>query len=347
MTMKTDAPPRRRRWPDLPATCAVVAVVMGFGQAPLWNWFFGAAEAGGCPGWICGQTNSPVIDGAATATSEPLGVATRSFHELNLHGLPNAAGFAVAGIRKGDTPYEIEVQGAAVSAQPLGRRGPRLTGATLVGLVIDLRDENGARYALKFAGAGTTTHWVGTFSPVSTYRLTYTTNAEVSKPLCTAANNEAILFAGDRYDSARKTVTATGAAAEGWVNVACASTALAKLFLLRHTQASQLVPTTAEERQAMLKMLTADVCGDGHSFTVHGQPLYWADAKRITRFPDAPWRLEAVWNEHGAVCMEQPRRPELTAAIEERCGPLPRCTSSSHGSVISANPTLISKGLRS
>lgn len=168
MTMKTDAPPRRRRWPDLLATCAVVAVVMGLSQAPLRNLFFGAAEARGCSGWICGQTNSPVTDGAATATSEPLGVAIRSFHELNLHGLPNAAGFAIVGIRKADTQYDVEVQGSAVSAQPHGRRGPRLTGAMLVGLVIDLRDENGARYALRVAGAGTTTHWVGTFSPVPT-----------------------------------------------------------------------------------------------------------------------------------------------------------------------------------
>ena len=328
----------QKKLSPLRATCSVVALVVGLSQAPFWNWFFGAAGSAGCPWWVCGQSNSPVIDGAATATSKPLGVATRSFHELNLHGLPNAAGFAVAGIRMGDTPYEIEVQGAAVSAQPLGRRGSRLTGAMLVGLVIDLRDANGARYALRVAGAGTTAHWVAPLSPIPTYLLTYTTNAEGEKPLCAAANHEAILFAGDRYDGVRKTVTATGAAAEGWVNVACAGTALAKLFLVRHTQASQLVPTTSGERQALLKMLTADVCGDGHSFTVPGQPLYWADAKGITRFPDAPRRLEAVWNEDGAVCMDQPRRPELAAAIDERCGPLPRCSSSSHGYVISANP---------
>jgi hypothetical protein len=144
----------------------------------------------------------------------------------------------------------------------------------------------------------------------------------------------------------RKTVIATGAVTRGWVNVACVGTALAKLFLLRHTQASQLVPTTPGERQAMLKMLTADVCGDGQSFTVHGQPLYWADAKGITRLPDARWRVEAVWSEHGAVCINQPRRPELAAAIEQQCGPLPRCTSSSRGYVISANPTIVSKGVR-
>ena len=45
--------------------------------------------------------NSPLVDVATT----------RSFHELNLHGAWNAAGFAVTGIRKGTIPYELEVKG--------------------------------------------------------------------------------------------------------------------------------------------------------------------------------------------------------------------------------------------
>jgi hypothetical protein len=266
-------------------------------------------------------------------------VATsRSFHELNLHGIANAAGFAVTGVRKGTIPYDLRVSGSTVTAHPRAG-GARLAGAALVGLVIDLRDNAGGRYALRFAAAGTTAYWAGSPDIIATYSLTYTSAAQpVPKPLCTAAVNEAILFAGDRYDAALKTVTATGAETRGWVNVACAETALAKLFLVRHTEASQEVRTKRAERQAMLKMFTADVCGDGTSFTVHGQPLFWADAKGITRFPDTPRSLEAVWNENGAVCMEQPRRPELADAITAHCGPLPRCTPQSHGHVVSANP---------
>jgi ADYC domain len=161
---------------------------------------------------------------------------------------------------------------------------------------------------------------------------------QMPQPLCTAGVNDVILFAGNRYDAARKTVTETGPSTRGWVNLACAGTALAKLFLLRHTEASQEVPTTRAERQAMFKMFTADVCGDGASCTVHGQPLFWADAKEITRFPETPGSVEAVWNENGAVCMDQPRRPELADAIDGHCGPLPRCTPQSVGHVVSANP---------
>ena len=116
-------------------------------------------------------------------------------------------------------------------------------------------------------------------------------------------------------------MTATGGATAGWVNIACATTALAKLFLVRHTEASQTQTTTRAERQAMLKMFTADVCGDEHvSFTVHGQPLYWEDSKGITRFPPSPRRLEAIWNENGAVCLDRPRRPDLADAIRNHCG---------------------------
>ena len=264
---------------------------------------------------------------------------SRSFHELNLHGLPNATGFTVVGTRHGSKPHDLEVSGSMVTAHPRTGSGPRLSGAALVGLAIDLRDTAGERFALRFAAAGTTKYWAGSSALVPTYSLTYTTSVQqVPQPLCTTGVNEAILFAGDRYDAARKTVTAIGAATRGWVNVACAGTALAKLFLVRHTDASQEVPTTRAERQAMLKMFTADVCGDGTSFTVHGQPLFWSDAKGITRFPDAARSLEAVWNQNGVVCMESPRRPELAQAIMARCGPLPRCTPHSHGHVVSANP---------
>jgi hypothetical protein len=87
----------------------------------------------------------------------------------------------------------------------------------------------------------------------------------------------------------------------------------------------------------MLKMFTADVCGDGTSFTVHGQPLLWADANHLMGFAKPAASLEAVWTDKGAVCLDTPRRPELAEAIAARCGALPRCTDQK-GYVISGNP---------
>jgi hypothetical protein len=290
----------------------------------------GLRAPSGCDDFGCGA-NSPVVDGAAIA----------QFHELSLEGAPNAAGVALVGVRKDDTAYTLDVTGATVVARPRRGNAPVLAREGLKGLALDLRDRAGLRYTVRFAGTGATTYWAGPPDVITTYELTYTSTAEEGpRPLCAAGINKAILFGGDRYDSARKTVTATGAATRGWFNIACAGTALAKLFLTRHTKASQTMRTTAAERQAMLKMLTGDVCGDGTSFTVHREPLLWADANGLTRFVVAPASLEAVWNEHGAVCLDTPRRPELAAAIAARCGArLPRCGASApRGYVTSANP---------
>jgi hypothetical protein len=262
----------------------------------------------------------------------------RAFHELHFKGLPNAAGVSMVGARRGDDFYSLEVVGSALVAHPRAPRAPVLTGSELVGLELELRDAAGGRFAIQVSGIDETTYWTGPADTLPTYRLTFTsTTHAVPQPLCTAGTNEAFLFGGDRYDADRKTVTATGPAAAGWFNIACAGTALAKLHLTRHTEASQVVKTTAVERQAMFKMFTADVCGDGTAFTVHGEPLMWADANHLTGFAARPASLEAVWTDRGAVCLDTPRRPELAAAIAARCGPLPRCTTQ-RGYVISANP---------
>jgi hypothetical protein len=291
---------------------------------------------------MCGS-NSPVLDGATIDHERNQAPAVdRSFHELNMRGLPNAAGFSVLAAHKGSVAYTLEGQGAGVAGLPLEPGAPRLEGPALVGLVLDLRDPADQRYTVRIAATNTTTFWAEPQGSVRTYALTYApAGASASQPLCTAGANEAILFQGDRYDSQRKTIVATGAAAVGWVNIACAGTSLAKLYLTRHTQASQQILTTSGERQSMLKMFTADVCGDGTSFTVPGQPLLWADAKGITKFAGPAASIEAIWNESGAVCLDTPRKPELAPAIAARCQ-RPPCggatTPRGRGHVISAIP---------
>lgn len=91
----------------------------------------------------------------------------------------------------------------------------------------------------------------------------------------------------------------------------------------------------------MFKMFTADVCGDGTSFTVHGQPLLWADAKGITKFASAPASIEAIWNDTGAVCLDTPRVPKLASSIAARCRRAScggATTPAGRGHAISVNP---------
>ena len=59
----------------------------------------------------------------------------------------------------------------------------------------------------------------------------------------------------------------------------------------------------------MLKMLTADYCGDGTPFTVAGQPLNWMDDRGTMKLLQQPPQLgfEARWNDAGPVCLDKPR----------------------------------------
>jgi len=242
--------------------------------------------------------NSPIIDGAA--------IDGHRFHELNVTGAPNAAGLVVTAVK--------------------GRQ-------------IDVRDSSGMAHTILIAAVGSVTMPVGAAEKVPVYQMTYTNAKQpVPQPLCAGGENEAITFSGDRYDAATKTIIATGDETRGWINIACQGTALAKMFLNRHTEVSQRVATTRAERQAVLKMLTGDVCGDGTAFTVAGQPLLWKDQKNVTTFMAAPASIEAVWSDTGAVCLNEPRRPEFAAEIAAHCGRLPRCSDSTRGYVTSAIP---------
>jgi len=269
--------------------------------------------------------NSPVIDGAK--------IGGTVFHELSLSG--------TAGLRL-TTPSVLIAAARAQREQG----GSRDAAAALIGKSADVIDAAGDRYRIRIAGIAGTRFWAGAKAPVTTYIMTVSSEADPTpRPLCTGARNEAILFTGDRYDAATKSVSATGAAAEGWINVACDGTAPAKLYLTRHTDASQQLATTRSDRQAMLKMMTDDVYGDGVSFTVPGQPLLWSDAKGITTFSTTAHSVEGLWNEHGAVCLNEPRRPETAQAIEEHGTRPPRCTDEmlktpGLGYVMSANPKI-------
>jgi len=331
-----------------PANDTVKMAVTGWiplDEILCWFGWCGPRGGGGCDDFGCG-TNSPIVDGAAIEKQATRAAAPvdRSFHELHVGGMPNAAGFVVLGARKAGIPYSVEAAGAAIVARPQTPGAPQLEGLSLVDLVFDLRDGSDRRYTLKIAASKTTRFWADPQGSVPTYVLTYASASDPTpQALCTTAVNQAILFAGDRYDSLNKIVISTDAEPSGWFNVACAGTALAKLYLTRHTQASQITMTTRGERQAMLKMFTADVCGDGTSFTVHGQPLLWADAKGITKFAGNPVSIEAIWNDAGAVCLDTPRRPELASSIAARC-PRRSCggatSPAGRGHVISAIPTV-------
>jgi hypothetical protein len=295
-----------------------------------------------CPDWGCG-TNTATVFG------------NLSFHELSTCGVPNAAGLTLVDATKDTGPFGTHVQLSVVGDQLLGHVGGEvLQGTALLGLTLNLASPSGA-VRVTIAAVGSTDYWVSPGPPVPTYTLTWqgTAAGQMPRALCGLPPAElpdewwdltggdaalAIVFAGDRYDGAHKTVVSEGpadSASTCWFNIACAGSAAAKLHLLRHTVAGSDTThrTTLPQRQAMLKMITDDICGTGESFTVNGEGVYYEDMRRWHPFPEAPESIEALWDDRGAMCLDVPRRqredPLMRSRIQRACAlashDLPAC----------------------
>lgn len=306
-----------------------------------------------CPDWACGQ-NGPSLN-------------NRSFHELSENGDVNAEGFAMSGLVKNSLVYSARVVGSKLYGVRSG--SPTLTGAALAGAYFWVAHETGYFAKVYVAQVIQVPLWGGPHrgAAVEAYRLEWETpfdehrtnlcaNPPQDKPqspqLLNLPGEFTVLFEGNRYDAKAKKLLPGDRA---WFNLGCASHAISKLFLTGLTNATG--NATLQEQQAALKMLTADYCGDGTSFTVGGEPLYWKTSNGYMAFYGNPTTLEARWNENGATCLELPRLktsknplaqqafPDIWDAIRTRC-PLsvpPPCSDMSPSNfdgqlVVSGNP---------
>ncbi|HEY5946180.1 MAG TPA: ADYC domain-containing protein, partial [Kofleriaceae bacterium] len=156
--------------------------------------------------------------------------------------------------------------------------------------------------------------------------------------------NEAVVYEGDRFDTALKTMSLT--ADNTWFSFGCAGHALAKLYITRNTVNTQPQPDWAL-RQSVFKMFVGDYCGArnnvGETFTLTGEPIAWKgglqtdfaiEATLTTNEPP----LDARWDEAGATCLYEPRMqissnpqaptlfPNAMKQILDACPTLPICT---------------------
>ncbi len=145
--------------------------------------------------------------------------------------------------------------------------------------------------------------WV-TGADVSTYGLSYLDQGE-DISVCPGFNldeTSVVVMPEELYDDQTKTVES----AKGFASLACRGHAVAKMKMMGYAPADAY-GSSVDARQATYKMLTADYCGTGRSFTQFGQPLDWGDA--IGNFP-APVpgvNVEAKWTPAGADCLDTPR----------------------------------------
>jgi hypothetical protein len=309
------------------------------------------AQQLGCGSWGCGANSATVGDGLI-------------FDELDSSGaIPNASGLKIIGVTAPDgRAARVYVKRHELQEVALdGSRG--YSGVGLVGTIVRLQSQTtGVIYEVLVSQVKqkTITFWEGAAEWVPFYELMtrklgatkwtdYACKNEVIDTRFTGVEHSALVFQWDRYDAAAKTVTET-AAEDPWFNIACAATAPAKMHLMRHTRAGSYndawviaYDTTVKQRQTMLKMLTADYCGTGHSFTTDGVPLVY-NANQPWYREDTSWvAQEALWDASGALCLDNPRYA-TTTEIASTCGYLPPSCPSftdwrSHAYVMSAKPS--------
>lgn len=350
-------------------------------DAPMTSSVTASLFADGCQAYGCGS-NGPSLGRGII------------FHELDagmngtgMYAMPNEAGITFLGFYdSAGGQWPLNVNGDRLQAI---RNGTVVEGPGLIGWYLKLRVgpptlPEGTNYHLIIEDVGYTGFWTGAPATVPVYKFEY--KREDSPSCSTTAlclddqgsatddqtsfeeaaqgfRGSALIFRGDRYDAIRKTVQETGAR-DTRFNIGCTGTFVAKMHLLRHTLAGADPPgnvPTVPQRQAMLKMLTADYCGTGRPFTNQGVPLLytfnqpqWA---RVSPNPFEPWPawlssgglpwppfagvpklpppgpltgpatpstdtpLDAVWNQDGAVCLNTARLEHPDQNHLERLNP--------------------------
>lgn len=290
----------------------------------------------GCQPWRCG-VNTEIADGFFTG-------------EVNLRGAPNDAGWSIVSVEKSGVEYDLDMVGDVLVAKDSSDTVV-FSGSSMVGAIIWLESPAGDAYELHILDfTDTLAYWDHPNDNVAAYHLAYADpeQDDVFHDLCsdpptpassTGYETYATLLNGERYNSLAAEVKDARPDDIDWLTFACAGTALSKMKLLRYTpyEPAGSYFTTKAQRQATIKMLIADYCGTGKSFTKSGTDLLWADRKSWASYSPADVdTFEAMWSDRGAVCIDIPRlsyaspgnptyAEDMLAEIETECALPPMC----------------------
>jgi hypothetical protein len=251
--------------------------------------------------------------------------------ELHNDHYPNAAGVRLDRIRDLTGKFhEVRVVDDEFVAFDLGV--PVGVGGDLVGWTIELRDSGNKLIELVISAydddvASLSDHG----APISAYGLDYEADehpGEMTSVCPQVDPNLAVvtLILGETYDRKAKTVQPLQTL---WFTLACADEAVFKMKRMNYGPNDDYEkgqPATVAQRQATLKMITADYCGTGQSFTAQGTPVVWIDRDDNVGPEEPPpgALVEAQWTAEGARCLEPPRH--VTAADVAAVCALPACS---------------------
>ena len=260
----------------------------------------------GCSPWVCGS-NDPYL--------------SVFFHELSEKGAVNAEGLKLLGIEMapGDM-WSVDVVNGKIWAKKPGFASTAAVAGKRMRVV-----GNGKKYWLNITWQGNTNYYPVGSGVTPAYRIKYVEDSDPDQVQTFICSNPGqyqgeydtlfqdkftvVLFEGERYNATTKRIVGYD---NSWFNVGCAGHVLAKMHLTHHSSVGALTPgyaTTANERQTMMKMYTADYCKDGTSFTIGGEKLSWKDDHGWLPhyYPVATLSLEARWDKDGPICLETPR----------------------------------------
>ncbi|MBA3458737.1 MAG: hypothetical protein H0T46_02165 [Deltaproteobacteria bacterium] len=238
------------------------------------------------------------------------------------------------------TAWDLHVEkGRLFGRNPL--RGDLLQGENLVGSEVHVLQSGSPIYNIRIDGVRKVATAVGEPDPIEVYTMVWVPqNSLVEGELCEVPkqpfdnikdqdqllgmmSDETLVFEGDRIDANALTMNRNEGWDPSWFNFGCAGRTIAKLRLLRKTQGNGTGVWAS--RQAALKMLAADYCGNGRSFTRTGTRIAWKDDEGLVDFVRPPTDIEARWNEEGATCVSRPRLDDqvfhLWDLIREVCVP--------------------------
>lgn len=256
-------------------------------------------------GYGCQGCNSPVLNDAA-------------INDLDLSGAPGASGVRLLGIIDPITQDLWDVEVDPVRHELRVWDGHWIAGPSLVGWELLLEDASLDRYKLEISHVASVPTWSNLSIPDEVvYSFEYALDG-IRKPICPTEDVDdqfVTIIAGETYD--RESITVNPADPAKFT-LACAKEAVFKMKMLGYFPNSPVGDSPAE-RQATLKMLTADYCGTGYEFTAPGTPVNWLN-KFGSVLPQwsAPKAedLEAIWGPDGAICVNTYR----TASLREDGG---------------------------
>ena len=185
-------------------------------------------------------------------------------------------------------------------------------GGDLVGysLVIKIPDEEA--FEIDIHSYRDVEDWTDNHEKIPTYGFSrYEPSVDAWVNLCPGQDLDetSVVFIEDEtYDLHAAGVGAASAASDT-VTLGCRGHALAKMKLLGYEPTSPYFTSSPEERVATLRMVTADYCGDGSSYTQFGTAVDWTDTPGHVQYDASTMGtyIEAEWDETGATCFMQPR----------------------------------------